>query len=140
MTCRTYFPHTLSVTSVSRMVTVGRDTLTSNLGRTGIEIVLEQNQPPHQRLEHTHVGPILTIFFEVEASGGLLSPLVPDGDDVSAQSGLCCGGVREVQHATDRWNIQPLIDAVRVGILSTNQKVSGVKSGGALPEKGLMHV
>ena len=85
-------------------MTLGRDTVTSYLGRTGMTddqhyIAAPTTSPGAWSWlgqSDAQVRAILTIFFEVEASGGLLVILVPDGDDVTALSGLWGCGVREV--------------------------------------------
>ena len=58
-----------------------------------------------------------TVFQDVKGARGALSFLRPGGDGVGSLGGLWTHGVRDVQDATDGGPIQPLRDAVSVGVL-----------------------
>ena len=58
-----------------------------------------------------------TVFLDVEGAGDALSSVGPGGDGVATLGGLRAHGVGEVQDAAHRRAVQPLGDAVSVGVL-----------------------
>lgn len=124
----THFPQTLRVASGSRMViTPGRCTFTSYLGNTGAEESGLSTRPRADAGSAPVRGRTLrsepTVFPELEALLDLLPFVRLGADGVASWFGLGDHGVFEVQDASDHGLVQPLGDAVPVGVLTGGGKL-----------------